>query len=144
MPGSAKYLSKFMSFDLGKESRRELQMVGTSMRLPRKHLLTEGKVYENVVLETYLNDNPCRPSVRPAACFQRDIRVEFPQKLHQEFPLGTYFRATIQVCQEHWPQTGKPKGLAYLVASNIYVHRTELTSGSKSGSTSEHRREKVS
>nr|ALS90067.1 MetaGeneMark_Unknown Function [uncultured bacterium] len=56
-----------------------------------------------------------------------DIKIEFPEKRLADFPPGTFFRATAQVCQEHWPQTGKPKGDPYVVASNIYVHRIEGT-----------------
>ena len=93
------------------------------------HPLTEGRTHENVLLEMYLAPDGSGRGLRPLNLFPADIRVEFPEKRLAHFPPGTFFRATIQVCREHWPQTGKPKGQPYLAASNIYVHRMEAAAG---------------
>src|SRR5688572_28713361 len=93
----------------------------------KSHALTEGKTHENVLLEMYLAQDGSGRRLRPLNTFPADIKVEFPEKRLADFPPGTFFRATTQVCQEHWPQTGKHKGDPYVVASNIYVHRTEDT-----------------
>jgi len=75
----------------------------------------------------YLAQDGSGLKLRPLNIFPADIRIEFSEKRLADFPPGTFFRATAQVCQEHWPQTGKPKGDPYVVVSNIYVHRTEGT-----------------
>jgi len=93
----------------------------------RSQVLTEGKTHENVLLELYLAQDGSGRRLRPLNIFPADTKVEFPEKRLADFPPGTFFRATAQICQEHWPQTGKPKGDPYVVASNIYVHRTEGT-----------------
>ena len=109
----------------------------------RSHVLTEGKTHENVLLEMYLAKDGSGLKLRPLNIFPADTKVEFPVKRVAGFPPGTFFRATAQVCQEHWPLTGKPKGDPYVVASNIYVHRIEGTPDANDD-RQRHRWEKIS
>lgn len=105
-------------------------------------MLVAGVAYDGVVLETCVDRGVSRPRVRPVSHFAPDVRVEFPRALRDEFPIGTRFRATVQVCQKHWSSNGRPKGPPYLFASNIGVIvdsipdpgiRAKLVPGSISG-----------
>jgi hypothetical protein len=89
--------------------------------------LVDDWPHENVLLEMSLAQDGSGKSLRPLNIFPADIKIEFPEKRLAGFPPGTFFRATTQVCQEHWPLTGKPKGDPYMVASNIHVHQSEGT-----------------
>lgn len=51
--------------------------------------------------------------------FPPDLRVEFPRKLREMFPIGTRFKATLKVCQKHID--GEPHGPPYLKAYDIAV-----------------------
>jgi len=77
-----------------------------------------GEYVQGVTLETCHDNDVSRPRVRPLDCFQRDVRVEFPRKLRELFPIGTRYKATVKVCQKH-TSDGKPKGAPYLRATDI-------------------------
>ncbi|MFT4734104.1 MAG: hypothetical protein ACI9K1_001059 [Arcticibacterium sp.] len=79
-----------------------------------------GESLRGVLLETCtdLNKSISRPRVRPKDTFPADMRVEFPRKLRELFPIGTEYRATVKVCQKH-NADGSEKGEPYLRASDI-------------------------
>jgi hypothetical protein len=78
-------------------------------------------VYEGALLETTRDEGISRPRVRPVVGLPRDIRIEFPRRLREEYPIGTRFRATVKVCQK--TKNGLPHGPPYLRADeeSIYV-----------------------
>src|SRR4051812_44704792 len=108
----------------------EVLPLWSASNMRRLDILTEVKTHENVLLQLSLAGDGSGIRLRPLDNFPAEIKVEFPEQRFAKFSPGTYFRATIQVCQEHWPETGKPKGDPYLVASNIHVHRMEVAPGS--------------
>lgn len=79
-----------------------------------------GKTIRGVTLETCtdLSKGITRPRVRPKDTFPSNMRVEFPRKLRELFPIGTEYKATVKVCQKH-NADGSPKGEPYLRASDI-------------------------
>lgn len=83
--------------------------------------LVQGTYYHNIVLETCRDTDVTRPRVRPLTGFPTDIRVEFPRKLRELYPIGTRYRATVKVCQKHWDHNGLPKGDPYLLAKQIII-----------------------
>ena len=78
-----------------------------------------GQFFGDVELETCTDPGVSRPRVKATTNFPPDIRVEFPRKLREMFPIGTRFKATIKVCQKH--MNGKPNGPAYLKAYDVAV-----------------------
>jgi hypothetical protein len=94
--------------------------------------LTEGSFHGGVLLETCRESRPgkvSRPRVRPIEEFGDDIRVEFPRKLREDFPIGTRFTATVKVCQKH-NRDGSCKGDPYLKAYDIsLVHSSVKDKG---------------
>ena len=80
-----------------------------------------GEYIEGVTLETCREDQEkgiTRPRVRPLDHFESTLRVEFPRKLRELFPIGTRYKATIKVCQKS-DAKGRPAGRPYLRASDI-------------------------
>ena len=79
-----------------------------------------GEYVQGIILETCtdLQKGISRPRVRPKSMFPTDMRVEFPRKLRELFPIGTEYKATVKVCQKH-NADGSPKGEPYLRASDI-------------------------
>lgn len=78
-----------------------------------------GLFFENVELETCRDEHVSRPRVRPRNQFHQNMRVEFPRKLREMFPIGTRFVATVKVCQK--TEDGRAKGPPYLRAYDIAV-----------------------
>lgn len=78
-----------------------------------------GHFFGGVELETCTDPGVSRPRVKPVTDFPPDMRVEFPRKLREMFPIGTRFKATVKVCQKH--VDGKPHGPPYLKAYDIAV-----------------------
>lgn len=68
-----------------------------------------GEFYGHVELETCqdFDRGITRPRVRPVSEFNSDVRVEFPRKLRERFPIGTRFIATVKVCQSTNPRAQK-------------------------------------
>ena len=79
-----------------------------------------GESIKGVTLETCsdLSKGITRPRLRPKDAFTTDVRVEFPKKLRELFPIGTEYKATVKVCQKH-NADGSTKGEPYLRASDI-------------------------
>ncbi len=77
-----------------------------------------GQSFKGVTLETCRDVKVTRPRVRPADQFPNDVRVEFPRKLRELFPIGTRYKVTVKVCQKH-NKDGSKKGGPYLRASDI-------------------------
>ncbi|BFM05839.1 hypothetical protein [Halioxenophilus aromaticivorans] len=77
-----------------------------------------GEYVKGVTLETCRDPHKSRPRVKAVDHFVDDIRVEFPRKLRELFPIGTQYMATVKVCQKH-SADGKPSGKPYLSASDI-------------------------
>ena len=84
-------------------------------------LLTPGLTFDGVMLETCKDDDVTRPRVRCVSHFPSDVRVEFPRKLREDYPIGTRFKASVKVCQKHWDHDGAPKGPPYLRATAIGI-----------------------
>jgi hypothetical protein len=78
-----------------------------------------GQFFGGVDLETCTDQTVSRPRVKPIMVFPPEMRVEFPRKLRDTFPLGTRFKATVKVCQKHID--GEPHGPPYLRAYDIAV-----------------------
>lgn len=78
-----------------------------------------GQFFGGIELETCTDLGVSRPRVKPIMVFPSDIRVEFPRKLREIFPIGTRFKATVKVCQKH--VDGEPNGPPYLKAYDIAV-----------------------
>lgn len=76
-----------------------------------------GEYVKGVTLETCRDQHKSRPRVKVVDHFD-DIRVEFPRKLRELFPIGTRYMATVKVCQKHGSD-GKPSGKPYLRATDI-------------------------
>jgi hypothetical protein len=87
------------------------------MKLPP---IIPGEYYENVVLETCLDEAISRPRVRCVTVLPPELRVEFPRNLREEYPIETRFKARVKVCQKHL-NNGTPNGPPYLRADNIGV-----------------------
>ena len=79
----------------------------------------EGQFFGGVELETCLDASISRPRVKPVTVFPPDLRVEFPRKFRDMFPIGTRFQATVKVCRKHLD--GEPNGPPYLKAYDIAV-----------------------
>ena len=79
--------------------------------------LVEGAYYDNVLLQTCVDGVVSRPRVRAVSHFSEDVKVRFPRRIREDFPIGTMFRARVKVCQKHWKSSGKPKGPLYLHTS---------------------------
>jgi len=77
-----------------------------------------GDYFTGVLLETFKDKNISRPRVRPLGIFPQDIRVEFPRKLRENYPLGTKFRAMVKVAQKTNKKTNEVIGVPYLVATD--------------------------
>jgi len=79
-----------------------------------------GEYVKEVKLEIIKEEKKgiSRPRVRPVDSFDASIRVEFPRKIREQFPIGTQYLATVKVCQKH-NADGTPRGAPYLRASNI-------------------------
>jgi hypothetical protein len=58
-----------------------------------------GKFVNGVTLEICRGQKVTRPRVRPVDKFSSSVRVEFPRKLRELFPIGTRYMATVKVCQ---------------------------------------------
>ena len=84
--------------------------------------LAEGDFFDGVLLETYYQNGTSRPRVRPLEVFGKNISVEFPRKLREDYPIGTRFRATVKVCQKH-NSNGFPYGNPYLRAETYSIER---------------------
>lgn len=84
---------------------------------PKKYI---GEYIHNVTLETCRDPRISRPRVKAIDHFGGDIRVEFPRKLRELFPIGCQFRATVKVCQKH-NADGSAKGGPYLRAYDIAI-----------------------
>lgn len=78
-----------------------------------------GLFFGNVELETCRDGNPSRPRVKTVSEFSPEIRVEFPRRLREMFPIGTRFMSTVKVCQK--TENGQPNGSPYLKAYDIAV-----------------------
>ena len=79
-----------------------------------------GQFFGGIELELVREkDSITRPRVRPITMFPPSMRVEFPRKLREMFPIGTRFIATVKVCQKH--QNGEVKGQSYLKAYDIAI-----------------------
>ena len=74
-----------------------------------------GELVKDVTLETHRDPQISRPRVRPLDHFPNTMRVEFPRKLRELFPIGTQYRATVKVCQKH-SANGDPHAVPYLKA----------------------------
>lgn len=77
-----------------------------------------GDYFSGILIETFRESGISRPRVRPVNAFHRSIRVEFPRKLREEYPIGTRFRAVVKVCQKTNKGTGQLIGDNYLLAVN--------------------------
>lgn len=77
-----------------------------------------GEYVKGVILETCRDAHKSRPRVKAVGHFVDDVRVEFPRRLRELFPIGTRYMATVKVCQKHGAD-GKPSGKPYLSASDI-------------------------
>ncbi len=77
-----------------------------------------GEYIKCVTLETCLDPHKSRPRVRAVDHFKGDVRVEFPRKLRELFPIGTRYMATVKVCQKH-KADGSTSGQPYLRATDI-------------------------
>ena len=80
-----------------------------------------GEYIKGVTLETCREDQKsgvARPRVRPLDYFESTLRVEFPRKLRELFPIGTRYKATVKVCQKK-DAKGEPAGRPYLSASEV-------------------------
>lgn len=78
-----------------------------------------GERFHSVTLEIIREESRItRPRVRPADTFPKDMRVQFPRKLRELFPIGTKYLASVKVSQKRFSD-GSPDGRPYLVASNI-------------------------
>ena len=79
-----------------------------------------GQSVDRVVLQLTKDAGVSRPRIFPVSHFPKAMRVEFPRKLREQFPLGTKFQARVKVCQKH-NKDGTPRGAVYLSASKIGV-----------------------
>lgn len=77
-----------------------------------------GQSVKGITLETCRDKKVTRPRVRPTEQFPEDMRVEFPRKLRELFPIGTQYKATVKICQKH-NADGSKKGDPYLRATDI-------------------------
>jgi hypothetical protein len=84
-----------------------------------------GDVFDGIVVETFRDGKVSRPRVRPVGdYFDREMNVEFPRNLREEFPLGSRFRATVTVAQKH-NKDGSLRGSPYLVAKKDSIYPIE-------------------
>lgn len=83
-----------------------------------------GDIFEGMILETCKDASLSRPRVRPLDFFPETMRVEFPRGLREQHPLGSRFRATVQVCQKH-NSDGSVKGVPYLHAKTPSIVQIE-------------------
>lgn len=74
-----------------------------------------GDHFEGLILETCRDSSMSRPRVRPLE--NSDIRVDFPRKLREDYPLGTRFQADVKVTQK--TRNDAPYGKLYLAAKNV-------------------------
>jgi len=79
-----------------------------------------GTYIENVTIEICRDKQVSRPRVSPVDLDYNDVRVEFPRKLREEFPVKTQFLITAKVCQKH-NKDNSPKGSPYFKAYDITV-----------------------
>jgi len=78
-----------------------------------------GQFFGGVELETCTDPGVSRPRVKAITMFPPSMRVEFPRKLREMFPLSTRFKATVKVCQKTFGV--EPNGPHYLKAYDIAV-----------------------
>ena len=78
-----------------------------------------GQFFGGVELETCTDVGISRPRVKSITIFPATMRVEFPRRLRELFPLGTRFKATVKVCRK--TVDGKDHGPPYLKAYDIAV-----------------------
>ena len=79
-----------------------------------------GEYFQNVTLETCVEKSGIsRPRVKPIDHFDQSVRIEFPRKLRELFPIGTRYRATVKVCQK--TDRNGIKAKPYLRASDIIL-----------------------
>jgi len=106
-----------------------------------------GQFFGGVELETCTDPGMSRPRVMPMTIFPPTVRVEFPRKLRELFPIGSRFKATVKVCQK--THDGEPHGPPYLKAYDVAIIASsvpnegliaQVRKGSISGLSYEYRR----
>lgn len=80
-------------------------------------MIKKGDIFEDVILETFHDNDARRIRVRPVKSILKNMRVEFPKSVRDLHPLGTRFSAQVKVSQKSNKKTGKPIGRPYLIAT---------------------------
>jgi hypothetical protein len=79
-----------------------------------------GLFLQNVTVEICKDKSVSRPRVSPVNPDYKDVKVEFPRKLREQFPVKTQFVVTVKVCQKH-NKDNSPKGSPYFRAYDISI-----------------------